>query len=642
MKFAVLADWPEVKNAEYEVIKRIQLAADRCGYECLVIDPQGLVIELNDQGYEKLGPRVCDLDKVSFVLNLHFASPKVFDKFTFATTWNPPPFFFDWGYPVASRQFATADDYLVYNSKPILSHLHNLIGSSRRNIDEALHMVPSVPYVEREVLHGLDSNSPKVFYSGINWERIANKNGRHHELFQLLDQQGFMRFHGPELFLGHKPWAGFKSFYGEIPFDGVSTIKVIQECGISLVLSSDVHRDSHAATNRLYESLEAGAIIISDDNKFVMDNFGDVVLPISYSKNYEETCNQIVSHVNWIKANPDEAKQLAKKGHERYREIFGLEHQLKTIVNSFDNRKKQVESICQVTEGDVETTTVIVDATAGVDKEQLAQTLISVDKQTYPKVKTFVVVETQQESELQSILENLNGEYYIKTVDQESIGTTVEKQRIILKGRVLQEIAAENELSLTLYMVQGDVIFSNHLSSLAYPIINEGADAVCSGWITEDSEGKREVEYFGEPAARDNMISLAHRPRLSALMFRYKKSFNTWYLDEELPSVFSANAAINNTMAFSNSPTTVIKDYKVQDRVKFDLIKQLETIRDTYRFNPHAAIAQSGGGSTNVILTDELFVRTQKRIMWDFFSKYPKFQRVCQKIFRFIKGVFKK
>jgi hypothetical protein len=110
MKFAVLADWPDVKNAEYEVIKRVQTSAKRIGCECVVIDSQGWIIDLLENGHNKSNIRVCDDPDISFILNLHFSSPKVYDKFTFAATWNPPQFFYDWGYDIARRNFASFDD----------------------------------------------------------------------------------------------------------------------------------------------------------------------------------------------------------------------------------------------------------------------------------------------------------------------------------------------------------------------------------------------------------------------------------------------------------------------------------------------------------------------------------------------------
>ena len=317
MKFAVVSDWPDVKNAEYEVIKRLQIAARATNHECIIIDGQGYEIFFNKKAYSTTKNRVSEVEELDFILNLHFASPKLFNGFVYATSWNPPQFYFDWGYDMASRNYATADDHLVYGSVPIRHHLENLISSSRKSLDGAIQLVPSVPSTNFEPL-AVDKTF-KVFYSGVNWERLGNEKGRHHDLFSMLDKEGFMAFYGPERFLGQKPWSGFKSYRGEIPFDGVSSLDKINKCGVSLVLSSDVHRDSHAATNRLYESLEAGAVIIADNNQFVMDEFGDCVLKVEYSDNHVKIFEQIEAHVDWIHNNREEARNIALTAQVRYR-----------------------------------------------------------------------------------------------------------------------------------------------------------------------------------------------------------------------------------------------------------------------------------------------------------------------------------
>ena len=37
MKFAVVSAWPDLKNAEYEVIERIKITAINIGSECIVL-----------------------------------------------------------------------------------------------------------------------------------------------------------------------------------------------------------------------------------------------------------------------------------------------------------------------------------------------------------------------------------------------------------------------------------------------------------------------------------------------------------------------------------------------------------------------------------------------------------------------------
>lgn len=115
-------------------------------------------------------------------------------------------------------------------------------------------------------------DNPKLFYCGSNWEGHFRGQNRHVGLFKLLDNEGIVRFYGPEVvpeWNNYKPWEGYQSYAGEIPFDGVSLIRKCNECGIVLALSSDMHRRAGAVTNRVYEACAAGCVIISDDNPFM-------------------------------------------------------------------------------------------------------------------------------------------------------------------------------------------------------------------------------------------------------------------------------------------------------------------------------------------------------------------------------------
>src|SRR5207237_1386987 len=84
----------------------------------------------------------------------------------------------------------------------------------------------------------------KLFYAGINWERISKKAGRHGELLKILDKTGDLRIYGPKIFKGVDVWAGYKSYMCPVPFDGTSIIRLINKAGICLCLSSAAHQES--------------------------------------------------------------------------------------------------------------------------------------------------------------------------------------------------------------------------------------------------------------------------------------------------------------------------------------------------------------------------------------------------------------
>src|SRR5699024_463960 len=127
------------------------------------------------------------------------------------------------------------------------------------------------------------------------------------------------------------------------PFDGFSILKEINQCGVCLVLSSDIHRRAGSATNRTYEACAAGAVIISDDNSFMLEHFGDAALFINYNKNNpEDTFRQIMEKYDWIVTHPDEALALAKRAQEIFLQKFTLDMQLNQIIEHHPVRKLQI------------------------------------------------------------------------------------------------------------------------------------------------------------------------------------------------------------------------------------------------------------------------------------------------------------
>jgi hypothetical protein len=185
----------------------------------------------------------------------------------------------------------------------------------------------------------------KLFYCGINWERLGRKPVRHGELLKLLDETGDLRIYGPKRFNGVDVWAGFKSYTGPVPFDGVSIVGLIHKAGVSLVLSSEAHLQSELMSSRLFESLAAGAVIICDDNPFAHRFLGETVLYIDTTRPAEETYGEVQSHLDWIRSEPAKALELAKQAQEIFLENFALGRSLQKIYADFPARRQRLESL---------------------------------------------------------------------------------------------------------------------------------------------------------------------------------------------------------------------------------------------------------------------------------------------------------
>jgi len=334
-KFAVIKLWPELQTAEDECIARLKITARALGLECIEVDSFARLVAYPHTQLTR--------EDVDFVLSLHFETPKRYDIFSFAALWNPLQFFHEWGYRKFTRNLLTHDDFLSCSSPWADDHIRRSIAEDPTRELGALHLYHSLsePICEPTTGEG------RLFYAGINWERVSNRPQRHGKLLKLLDESGDLRIYGPRSFQGVDVWAGYRSYAGPIPFDGVSMIHLIHKAGISLVLSSEAHRQSELMSSRLFESLAAGAVIICDENPFGRRYFGDTLLYIDGGSDAEAAHAQVQSHLQWIRAEPQKARELARDAQRIFREKFALDRCLENIYREFPARRQRLECLRQ-------------------------------------------------------------------------------------------------------------------------------------------------------------------------------------------------------------------------------------------------------------------------------------------------------
>lgn len=379
-RFAVVKPWPDVQAAEDENIARLQITARSMGLECVVVDPEGVWLEHPER-------RVNDRE-VDFVINLHFETPKAYDAFSFVALWNPLRFFKDWGYRRYSRNLLTHDDFLSCSSTWADHHVKRMIAEDPGRLPPLFTMYHSLsePIFEPAPGHG------KVFYAGINWDKLGKKKGRHQDLLLDLDKLGILRIHGPRIFNNVNVWEGYKCYVGPVPFDGVSMIKAISEAGIALVFSSDAHKESELMSNRLFESLAAGAVIICDDNPFARRHFGDTLLYVDASGSVENVSRQIQAHHAWVHANPEKALQMARAAQAIFKERFTLDRSLATIYTKLAERKAQLAA--KVRPANPQQTVHAFLTLPEYSPEALDRMLESVDSQDYEALQVTLLVDT--------------------------------------------------------------------------------------------------------------------------------------------------------------------------------------------------------------------------------------------------------
>ena len=183
-----------------------------------------------------------------------------------------------------------------------------------------------------------------IFYAGINWERMGKQKGRYQDLLDRLDSTA-LSIYGPKVFLGIDVWKGYKSYRGPIPFDGVTILREINRCGIAFVFSSDAHKDSELMSNRLFESLAAGAFVICDENPFAYRYFQDTLLYVETRRPTEQVFEAVMKHVQWVRSHPVEAMDMIRAAQRIFREKFLLTTSLVNIYSNLQERRATLERL---------------------------------------------------------------------------------------------------------------------------------------------------------------------------------------------------------------------------------------------------------------------------------------------------------
>lgn len=327
-RFAVVKLWPDIKTAEDECVARLKIAAADLGLECFEI--------LSDGRYLEQPTRYLARGDVDFVFHLHYDTPKMYDAFSIVALWNPIQFYHEWGYARTSRNLLSHDDFISCSSQSADDHVARLVRNAPTHLPPLFNLYHSTA----SVIHPPSLGDHKLFYAGINWEAISGGKSRHQEVLKRLDQTDGLRIYGPEIFQGVKVWAGYRSYVRGIPFDGISMIDEISKAGIALVLSSQAHKNAALMSNRLFESIAAGALVICDENAFAKKYFGDALLYIDSRCSIDTIYDDIERHLAWAKAHPQQALAMITKAQQIFTEKFTLTRNLADLYDGLTARQE--------------------------------------------------------------------------------------------------------------------------------------------------------------------------------------------------------------------------------------------------------------------------------------------------------------
>ena len=446
--FAVVCEWPNVNAAENETISRIKIASQKINKVALVIDKYGNIL---DDNLKKTVKKISNQD-VDFVINLHFASPKCYDGFSYVALWNPIRFYHDWGYKKYSDNLLSHHDFISCLSKPADDHAIRI-----SYIKKTKHLEPKIvlnhtnsgPYFEP------NNNRENIFYCGINWDKSLGKS-RFSDIFETLDKEKILKIYGPKKLGKIIPWKDFVSYVDEIPFDGISTFKEISKCLLGLALSHDAHIESEIASSRIFELIAGGALPICDENPFFKKYFGDKVLYVNGdSKNKIE---QIRNHYNWALKNKDQVIKMVNNLQDFMKENFDLSKQLKDFYETHLERRNLIEKQYCAQKNEFKVNIIYIHDYLN-NEDNFSNLKSSIVNQNYKNISLIIASNDK----------NLNN---IKILDDENIKYEIHKyssKKSSEVGLILDELQSKlsfSENSLFLVTNIYESLFYDHISSL--------------------------------------------------------------------------------------------------------------------------------------------------------------------------------
>lgn len=115
---------------------------------------------------------------------------------------------------------------------------------------------------------------------------------------------------------------------------GVDNLFELQKrYGIALTIHNLEHMVEKLPTSRIAESIASGSIVVSDQNGFIKQFFGDNVLYFDALATEDKIYSQLTNHMSWIKDHPGEVEAKAKAAYDIFMREFALEKQLQKLYD---------------------------------------------------------------------------------------------------------------------------------------------------------------------------------------------------------------------------------------------------------------------------------------------------------------------
>lgn len=443
-----------------EICRRIEVAANNLGVECYFVGPDGFILQ-NGKHISSLG--------VDFVIVFDPAQITLFDTFVYHLMWFVPGLIHEEHAITYDRLSDNCDDHLCFPAKQLLEYYQDYYATVNSNF-----LFPSAPYnyvCKPRVFTGKEGNKYKAFYAGIN---VDAKNVRHEELFKRLESKDLVDLYGPRQINGKQNWQGFKSYRGEINFDGHSIIETANRSGVTLALHHFVHARFSMPTNRLFEGVAAGTLVVTERMSFIEEAFGDSIFYLDPCLSEEERASKVEEIINWANTHPEAAREKISRAQAIFLDRFELTKVIKSICDQHVARKNYLiqESIARINKASI---TIVCEI---FNEKEFELQLKNITHQDYQKFSLLLIIRTRDISDdLKSLLSHVSSKY-------ESVVVQADKKNIFVDDaeKPLLDILKGNIRS-DYFCICHPLQYwhSNHIRSLVDDAVTTGAFATYSG-----------------------------------------------------------------------------------------------------------------------------------------------------------------
>jgi hypothetical protein len=214
----------------------------------------------------------------------------------------------------------------VLSISPELEFYHRIFDKLNKPFN-GLQVFPLVPQVINE-----PAEPKNLMWLSGGWDKFRSSEN-YRKFIKKLSENVPMKVYGH---YNSSSYLASIVYGGYIP-PSIDNIEAIRKNGIYLLTHSDSHFKGGEPNMRGFEAAAANAVVISDRHPFIVANFGDSFLYFDHTASSDEMYRQVKAHVDWIMANPKEAKAMAAKAHKIFLEKFTLEKDLVRIAKMHES-----------------------------------------------------------------------------------------------------------------------------------------------------------------------------------------------------------------------------------------------------------------------------------------------------------------